>query len=198
MYGPENPAFYNSRRGFEITPAATEKDFAPKTIVSETMNMMGGLFAGRITPEVSRDYVEYYTIPFLRKAAEGVDVVFDRKLLFANSTTPDINEAANFTNIVFAWMHHYASSSFLPDGFSRNGVLKAPSNRRQFIARIAEMDYTLPDMLNGAYRGRNLWGNINALRTLAFFEVGKALPIKFPETSRQTMERLLDGIDLSF
>jgi len=197
MIGPENPAFQNKWRGFEITPTASDRDIAPKTIVSETMNMMGGIFAGTITTEISKDFLEYYTFPFLRKAAGGAGLVFDRKLLFIKDTNPDVNEAADFTNVVFGWMHHYASSNYLPNGFSKNGVLKAPSNRGEFIARVIEIGETLPDMLDGRFRGSNLWGNIGALRTLTFFEVGRVIPLKFPETNRQAMERLLEGIDFS-
>lgn len=197
MLESENPAFQNKWRGFEIIPAASEKDITPKIIVTETMNMMGGLFAGAITPELSRDYVQYYTFPFLRKAANGAGAMFDRELLFTNSDNPDINEATDFTNVIFAWMHHYASSNYLPGGFSKRGVLRTPSNRGEFIARVVEMGEALPDILDGRFRGSNLWGNISALRTLTFFEVGRIIPLKFPQTDKQVVERLLDDIDLS-
>lgn len=196
MLTPENPAFHNIQRGFEITPTLSEQDIAPKTIVSETMNMMGGLFAGAITSEISKDYLDYYTFPFLRKAANGAIAVFDRKLLFA-APNPEINEAADFTNVVFAWMSHYARSSYLPDGFSRRGVLQAPLDKGEFISRVVEIGQTLPDMLDGRFRGNNLWNHLGALRTLAFFQVGRVIPLKFPPTDKQTAERLLDGIDLS-
>lgn len=198
MLGPENPAFPNNWRAFEIAPAVSEQEITPKAIVSETMNMMGGVFVGAITPELSRDYVQFYTFPFLRKAANGAGSIFDRKLLFRDTTNPEINEAADFTNVVFAWMHHYARSKYLPNGFSRRGVLRAPSSRGEFIGRIVEIGQTLPDMLDGKFRGSNLWNNTEALRTLTFFEVGRIIPLKLPETSEQAIERLLDGIDLSY
>lgn len=89
--------------------------------------------------EIARDYLHDYTLTFLDTAAKGVKRVFTKDDSVINAQPLDANEAADLTNVVFAWMHYFATSQFLPNGFSRRGMLQAPTTREQFLQRTAEI-----------------------------------------------------------
>lgn len=89
-----------------------------------------------------------------------------------------------------------AKSPYLAKGFSRKGMLKAPTTQRQFVTRIKELRVSIQHVTLEAYPP--------LLRTFKFFEVGNELPVKLTddereqeELEREKINKLLDGIDIS-
>lgn len=205
MANLENPAFNNAWRGFEAASLSADLNIAPKAVVSETKNMIGLLNGGVITPQVAKSYLETFTFPFLKKAAQGVDTVFDRGLIFIDPRQVDVNEAADFSSVVFSWMHYFARSRFLPDGFSQKGILRAPHTKDEFVDRLREIRITLPAIMSGVTRDTVPFYSQPALRTYAFLKVGSSIPLRFAQTDRErkqyedeVLARFTEGLDLSF
>ncbi len=205
MVNPENPAFALPWARFEAYPTYKDPDRAPKTVVAQTESIIGLSNAGILAQDTTYNYLSTYTVPFLRSAAQGVERVYNQDRIIIDSLPVEINEAADFTNVVFSWMHYFARSQFLPNGFARRGVLRAPRTRSEFIARILEINDELSAVANGEKKlGVSFMVNPQAFRTYTFFKVGSAMPLKFIESDRERKEhesgilgKLLEGIDTS-
>ena len=203
MTNPENPAFIRFRDRFEPYPTYANPERAPKTVVTQTDSMIGLLGNGNLSGDYIQRYITGYTFPFLKTAAEGVGRVFDKTLLTADRQPTDTNEAAEFANIVFGWMHYFTRNAYLPDGFARRGMLRAPQDEDEFVRRLREIKYQLAGMAAGVIDTRMTFEtSVAAFRTYQFFRVGALMPLKFPESEREKeqraeemIEKLLEGID---
>nr|MBI5455523.1 hypothetical protein [Candidatus Levybacteria bacterium] len=206
MTNPENPAFNLSWQRFEAYPTYGDLDRAPKTVVTQTDSMIQLLNAGVVPQDLIQNYLLNYTVPFLVSAANGIKRVYDQEIASVISLPVETSEAADFTNIVFSWMHYFARSRYLPDGFSKRGILRAPQTEREFIRRIVELKDGVLEIADGKKsRGTFLESSPQALRIYTFFKVGSSMPLKFIESDRERREhesdilgKLLDGIDTSF
>lgn len=206
MGNPENPAFNLKRQEFEATPVYRDIDRAPKTVVTQTDQVIALSSAGILRPDTTYNYLSTYTLPFLKSAQSGVGKVYDREIAIIALQSPEVNEAADFTNIVFSWMHYFAKSQFLPNGFARGGVLKAPETSREFIERIQELKLSLSLVASGDKITKvSFMANPRAFRTYSFFKVGSTMPLRFIESDKQRKEhedeilaKLLEGIDTNF
>ena len=206
MGTPENPAFNRFKERFQAYPVYEDPARIPKTIVSQTDTMIGLLANGGLSGDFIHSYITSYTFPFLKTAAVGVGRVFDKTLFIADSQPAEVNEAADFANVVFAWMHHFATSPYLPDGFARRGMLRAPQSEEEFVRRLREIKFQLAGMASGVIStDMTLDTSVAAFRTYQFFRVGAVMPLKFPESekekekhSREIMAKILEGIDTDF
>lgn len=206
MTSPENPAFNLSRHGFEAYPIYKNPERIPKTVVTQTDSMIQLLNAGVVPQELIQNYLFNYTVPFLASAANGTKRIYDKEIVSAISLSTEINEAADFTNIVFSWMHYFARSRYLPDGFSKRGVLRAPQTEREFVKRVIELKDGVLEIADGKKsRGVFLESSPQALRTYTFFKVGSSIPLRFMESDREKKEhevdvlaKLLEGINTDF
>lgn len=205
MVNPENPAFALPWARFEAYPTYKDPDRAPKTVVAQTDSIIGLSNAGILAQDTTYNYLSTYTVPFLRSAAEGVGRVYSQDGVTINSLPVEINEAADFTNIVFGWMHYFAKSKLLPMGFARHGMLRAPQTSGEFMNRLREIKFQLSVIASGSKRPRAvLEAGLPAFRAYTFFKVGSAMPLKFIESDRERKEhesgilgKLLEGIDTS-
>lgn len=206
MTSPENPAFNLAGYEFESYPTYKNLSRAPKIVVAQTDSIIQLSNAGVISTDFIDNYLSTYTIPFLRSAAQGVGRVYGRSADGINPLSLELSEAADFTNVVFSWMHYFARSRYLPDGFSRYGILRAPKTSGEFVGRVLEIKEELLRILNGKRsNGTFLESSPQALRTFTFFKVGGSMPLKFMESDRERkeheayiLEKLLDGIDTNF
>ena len=203
MVNSENPAFGLFRATFEANPVYKDLDRAPKTVVSQTNQIIELSGAGILLPEFTYNYLSTYTVPFLKSAAEGIGRVYIQNRETNNCLSVEANEAADFTNVVFSWMHCFSKSQFLPDGFARRGVLRAPQTSKEFVGRLREITFQLSAIANGKnISGVSFMANPQAFRTYSFFKVGSAIPLKFIKSDRERkeqesfiLEKLLEGID---
>lgn len=205
MVNPENPAFALSLARFEANPTYKDPDRAPKTVVTQTDSIIELSNAGILSKDFTHNYLSTYTMPFLNSAAKGVGRIYSKDLATINSNPVEINEAADFTNVVFSWMHYFAKSEFLPIGFARHGMLKAPQTSTEFMNRLREIKFQLSVIASGSKSsGVYLEANPQAFRTYTFFKVGSLMPLKFIESDRERKEhessilgKLLENIDTS-
>lgn len=203
MGNPENPAFNLSRQEFETPPFYKDIDRAPKTVITQTDQIIGLSSAGILSTDTTYNYLSTYTMPFLKSAQGGVGRVYSKEAAIVQLQSPEINEAADFTNVVFSWMHYFARSNYLPNGFSRGGVLRAPETSRKFIERIQEIKFGLAAVASGNKISEvSFLSNPIAFRTYSFFKVGSTMPLRFIESDRERKEheeeilaKLLEGLD---
>lgn len=188
-------AFRDSR--FQPVPGYENIERAPQVVIGQT-DLLLRLYNTRAIqqPELARDYLHDYTLKFLDTAAQGVEGVFTRDEAVIEAQTLDINEAADYTNVVFAWMHYFATSQFLPNGFSRRGMLQAPITREQFLQRTAEIKRELALIVVGLRdTDMPLEAKPSTLRAHTFFRVGTIIPLRLPDSKRQLAEKEKDMLN---
>lgn len=174
-------------------PIPGYEDFArvPQRVVTQTDAVLRLYATGAIrNPQLAGDYLRDYTMPFLETARRGVGRVFgpERRLVIDRQHV-EMNEAADFTQVVFSWMPELMESQFLPMGFSRRGVLRAPGTAEEFEQRIREIQRELGFIVSGLREPHQLLeANQQALRANAFFRVGATIPLKFPDDGKAEAE----------
>ena len=187
--------FRDSR--FQPTPTYEDTERIPQRVIVQTDVLLRLCNTGTIRdPGIARDYLQGYTLKFINTAAQGVERVFSVDESVVNAQLLDVNEAADLTKAVFAWMHYFATSQFLPNGFSRKGMLQAPTTKEQFLQRTAEIKRELAFVVAGL-KDTNipLEARPSALRTHNFFRVGAIMPLKFPDSKRELAEKERDAFD---
>lgn len=175
---------------FQPIPGYEDRERIPQIVISQTDSLLHLYRARAIKqPEIARDYFQTYTLKFLDTAAQGAERAFARDDTVINTNPIEVNEAADFTKVVFAWMHYFATSQFLPDGFSRTGMLQAPATRKQFLERTTEIKIELAFIAEGI-RGMDLplEARPSTLRTHTFFHVGTIMPMRFPDNKAELAE----------
>lgn len=187
---------------FQPIPGYENIERAPQVVIGQTDSLLRLYKTGAIRQlDPARGYLHDYTSTFLDTAAQGVKRVFTKNDV---DTQPlDVNEAADVANVVFAWMHYFAISPFLPNGFSRRGMLQAPTTSEQFLQRIAEIKRELALIVTGLRdTDMPLEAKPSALRAHTFFRVGSIIPLKFPDSKeelagkKEAFDKLLGDIQV--
>lgn len=205
FFVPHQPAFQ---------PVIGYKDIekSPSFVVSQTHALLRFFYQGIIQEMIrnskpAEDYLHDYTLGYLKAAEEGSSTLYNQ---IGGVVTPDIDletrEAAHYAFVVMANLPDMAKSPYLAKGFSRKGMLKAPTTQRQFLARIKELIFGIQQVVAGKVKPHvTLEAYPPLLRTFKFFEVGNELPVKLTddereqeELEREKINKLLDGIDISF
>lgn len=187
--------FHDSR--FQPIPGYEDIQRAPYAVVSQT-DLLLRLYSEKAIrqPEIARGYLKEYALGFLDATTRGVARVFTKDKTIIDAQPLDINEAADFTNVVFAWMHYFATSRLLPNGFSRRGMLQAPTTRKEFVQRTTEIKRELAFIVAGLRdHDMPLETNPSSLRTHTFFHVGAIIPLKFPDSKRELEEKEKEVFD---
>jgi hypothetical protein len=200
MVERQTPSYDSNRFGdsrFQPIPTYENTERVPQRVIVQTDLLLRLYNTGAIRePEIARGYLHDYTLRFLDTAAQGVDRVFSPDHSVIDVQSLYVNEAADYTNVVFAWMHHFATSQFLPNGFSRRGMLQAPATREQFLQRTTEIKRELAFVVAGLRNPNTpLEARPSALRTHNFFHVGAIMPLKFPDSNRELAEKERDAFD---
>ncbi len=177
-------------------PEGTEYNGTPRTVVQATnlflqLHQHGGLVL-QSDRDQAREFIQMHTFPLLDTASRGSGRVFGlagvHKKFITNSQSVDLNEAADYVNVVFAWVHEMYKSPLLPMGFSRDGMLKAPQSIEEFDQRIREMKKELMLLVAGMRDPSTLHTHSpGPLRADAFFHVGSLLSDHLP-TSESEIE----------
>jgi len=208
MTDPEK-IIYLPRRDKKFQPTIEYKDAerSPIMIATQTFTLLGLLHQGAIRkPELAKDYLHDYTLPYLSQAEKGCDTLFDRKGKAFEDIDLETREVAHHAFIVFANMPDQMTSAFLPMGFSRRtGMLKAPETKDEFLGKIEEIRIGVWQTADGRTKpGVTLEAFPRLLRTYGFFKVGGTLPIKLTESEekkeqveKEKFEDLLKDIKVS-
>ncbi|GEM_PF-1804525 len=184
-----------------------EIEKSPPLVVRQTHTLLGLFHQGAIrNPEPARDYLQDYTLGYLKAAEVGSDILYDQLDQFnVQEIDLETREAASHAFIVLAHLPDKATSPFLPKGFSRRGMLKAPTTREEFLAKITELKVCIWQVVVGEVAPRaTLEAYPPILRTFKFFEVGNELPVKLTdeEIKQEKLERerfndFLGGVNTS-
>lgn len=196
--------------GFETVPKYKDLQRVPNTVVKQTHATLG-LYRRQILPDTNHaeEYLRGYTFPFLDNAVKGAGIIFERNK--ASKTVPDkeVTEAADLSNVIFSCMPELAKFRYLPNGFSRRGMLHPPDNKEKFIQRIDEIRYQIAFIVSGLREvSTPLKTSTATFRAMTFFKVGNMLPDHFSKNSvqekapdalgREYINKLLEGIQINF
>lgn len=207
MTSPESKMF-PSGGGQEFQPVIRYKNYekSPAVIAAQTCTLLELYYQGAIhQPELAKDYFQNYTLFYLKKAEEGTDTLYDRKGAVYRELDLEVKEVSHHAFIVFAHLPDSMTSRFLPMGFSRKGMLRAPRTKDEFLKRVEEIKIGIWQTVEGDIEPRTtLEAYTPLLRTYGFFKVGSKLPIRMleDEKKKERMEKekfndLLDGINVS-
>ena len=130
-------------RDQEFQSVIKYKDFAksPAMIVKQTCLLIDLSLQGVTIPksDIMKDYLQDYTLFYLRKAEKGADTIYDRKGAVFKDLDLETKEAAHHAFIIFAHLPDNMTSRYLPNGFSRRGMLRAPVTKDEFLGKIKEI-----------------------------------------------------------
>lgn len=186
------PKYYDASQMGGFQPVPGYRDFLrqPQVVITQTDSLLQLYQTGNIRDtDPARTYLHDYTLAFLQDAQKGADRVYTKMKPDIRPEFIELNEAADYANVVFSWMHDRAHSRFLPMGFSRKGMLEAPIDKQVFIKRLDEMKIELGLVVSGLQRShRFLEAYPSSLRMRKFFEVGSSLPLHFPDDGRINQE----------
>lgn len=184
-----------------------EIEKSPPLVARQTHTLLGLYYQGAIrNPEPARDYLQDYTLGYLTAAEEGSGMLYDQTGQFiVQEIDLETREAASHAFVVLAYLPDRATSPFLPSGFSRRGMLAAPTTQKQFLTRIKELKIGLWQIADGNINPHTiLEAYPPILRVWKFFEVGSGLPIRLTDDEREQeqlgrerLNALLGGIDTS-
>lgn len=119
------------RTEFQPVIGYREIEKSPPIVVRQTHSLLGLYYQGAIrNPEPARDYLQDYTLRYLKAAEVGSSILYDQlDQLTVQEIDLETREAAHHAFIVLAHLPDKARSPFLPKGFSRRGMLKAPTTQ---------------------------------------------------------------------
>lgn len=133
--------------------------------------------------EHAQDYVREFSLPYLGSAVESADILFNDQALRSEDFDPDGEMAARHVYVVMAWMHEMM-------GFSRRGMLRAPSNRDEFTGRVRDMEQQLTAIAFNPGEAHSSAPNVKRWLTLSFLETASGLTeLHLPEVDRESSER---------
>jgi len=206
----EKDFFVPHQSEFQPVIGYREMEKSPHFVVRQTHTLLGLYYQGVIrnsgNSKPAKDYLHDFTLGYLEAAEEGSSTLCNQ---IGEIITSDIDletrEAAHYAFVVFAYLPDKARSPYLAKGFSRKGMLKAPTTQRQFLTRIKELRVVIQQVVAGEVKPHTtLEARPPVLRTFKFFEVGNELPVKLTndEKKQEQLERekfndLLGGIDIS-
>lgn len=206
MADPEKGFFTSNYANFQPVIDYREVEKSPPLVVRQTNTLLGLYYNGAIrNPKPAKDYLHDYTLGYLKAAEAGSAIVYDRVGHAALDIDLETREAARYALVVLAYLPDQAKSPFLPKGFSRRGMLRAPETQDQFLARIKELKVGIWQIVEGNVEPHvTLEACPTVLRVFKFFEVGSDLPVKLTvdERKQEQLERekfndLLGGVDIS-
>lgn len=189
----------------EFEPIIRYKNFAksPTAITKQTYGALELLRQGTIREsKLIRDYLHDYTFSYLNQAEKGANTIYDRKGAVYRDLNLETEESAHHAYIVFGHLPDKVTSSFLRNGFSRKGMLRAPETRDEFLKRINELKVGIWQTIDKRVGPQTmLEAYPRLLRTYGFFKVGSELPIKMPEDKKKIQDEklgiILKDVDVS-
>lgn len=206
MANYENEIVLPRGQAFQAVIGYRDPDRIPPLVARQTSTLLSLFHQGAIyKPDLAIDYLRGYALNYLNMAEKGVDAVYDRTSSSFEEFDVEVTEAADFAYVIFAHLPGLVKSPWLPNGFSRRGMLKAPETEKEFLGRIRELKIGIWQVVGGEMEPQTtLEAYPSLLRTFGFFKVGGELPIKLSEDERkmEAMGRerfndLLGGIDVS-
>ncbi len=169
-----------------------DPELSPFAITAQTDHNLALFQYGIVVGSTLKDYLHEITFPgYLDRARAASEILFKDEALRSRDFDPEFEEATRHAYVIMAWMHDRTQWKYVPTGFSRRGMLAAPTTQEAFITRIDQMTAQLWAISQKGSRLEGLTASLSMLRTLAFFKTASSLEIQLPESERITaqMER---------
>lgn len=178
---PNKENFFIPRQR-ELRLIADDRDHekSPSVVVKQTDTLLRLFYQGVINkPGPAKEYLHDYTInAYLKKAEKGSVSIYDKSGQSHDEIDSTEEEAARHAFSVFAHMPDKAKSHFLPKGYSRRLMLKAPGTQGEFSTRIKELKFIIWQVVEGIFDSHvSLEAYPSRFRTYQFFEVANGLPM---------------------
>lgn len=160
---------------------------SPTIIARQADTLLKLLHKGAIPDsELAKDYLQKYTFSYLNQATVGAGTLFDKHGAIDKDLDLEIKEMAQHAYIVFSHLPDNMTSRFLPNGFSRRGMVRAPETKDEFVSRLEEIKLGIWEILDGrAEPPLTLETHPRLFRTFGFFDIGSKIPVKAPEDPKQ-------------
>lgn len=115
-------------------------DLSPFAITKHTAKLLDEIGQGIIAGCDAKEYFYEVTADsYLARAKTGSRILFPNDTLGEDNIDPLTQEATRHAFVIFAWMHEVTKWKFIPTGFSRRGMLAAPTTQKQFDSRIDQL-----------------------------------------------------------
>ncbi|GDX62038.1 hypothetical protein LBMAG33_3480 [Candidatus Levyibacteriota bacterium] len=203
----------------------TDNSRSPFQVVESTAKLLDLYFTPVINldPSLARNYFANATLGFAWQAEKGFFKNIDKIDRAKKISNEDIerfilldkqqgqqenvedNEAFDFTLITFGFMPEMAKHRFLPNGFSKKGMMAPPFTTREYLLRLREIRREVTRIISGETDQKaSLDNNPALLRTYWFFQVGKEIPLKIKKdykniknNTEKILNKLLEDIDIN-
>ena len=181
-------------QGHEFQSVVGYRDWSRMpSVVARQTNALLDLLHQNALPNLgpARYYLGKYTLEYLKRAEGGSGILYDNKGFLKEGIDLEVREAATHAYVVFGHLPDMVQSPFVPKGFSRRGMLRAPETRDEFLNRIKELKIGLWNVIAGEVAPQaTLEAYPPLMRTFGFFKVGGDLPIRLSDS-----ERVIDQIE---
>jgi len=173
----------------------------PKTIQRSTAFWIDSYLADQnLFHEGRSDYLEAYTLPFIRKIRKGLEYfqflgkIQDKKYLdsiiakripklpsTADNDAEEAMETFDFALATFGYLprHHTIQVGNNTFGFSLRGNLRPPQTTDEFLWRTYELYNLITGIIdNSVPQGTNINTRTDLMRPAAFFLTGQHMPLR--------------------
>lgn len=123
---------------------------------------------------------------------------------FLDYPDPEEDEAFRHSLVIFSVLPAMATSPYLPNGFSRRGLLAPPFTTTEYLTRLDELGEEVKKIIGGQTHPRTIIETSAPLiRTYSFFRVASNLPLhveltpkEIEQRTKETVEKLLGDIQI--
>lgn len=176
-----------------------ESDLSPFSIGHQTALLLENINHGLLVGQSASSYFHNVTIAaYLDRARVGSEVPFSRDTFQAENIDPEDQLAARHAFVIFAWIPETVTWRFVPTGFSRRGMLAAPSTPQDYLKRINRLTSYLEvvSVKDKRKPGKPLPTTLT-IEALAFFKTAGILQMdKLPSKEREQFESILGNMQI--
>lgn len=179
----------------------SDETLRPKQVVKSSALALRLFFDKKIEDtSVARHYLSNTTTDFLRIAEVGylkrlpsvwnleriphenlITLLKAQVPVISESGTKEVDEereAFEFSMVTFAFLHK-ARHEFLPDGFSKRGMLAPPVTTIETLERFGELKEEVAKIAYGEIKQNADMNNPPLARTYLYFQIADTLPMHF-------------------
>jgi hypothetical protein len=207
--GIENPEreMPSSSSG-EFQPTVNQDvERSPFMIAKQTGEYLDLFYKGDVgDPKLAINYFRNSTLPYLNKAKEGADILYDKKAAANQNLSLETIEAARHAFLTLAQLPDVMSPDYSPETISGIGLKGAPATKDEFIKKLEEIRIGLWQTMTGQVETPvALEDHPHLLITDRFFKVGSEFCFITHEYDRskeqvktEKFNKLTEGIEVSF
>lgn len=211
------PLYY--AEGFQMAPGYKSSDRSPNAICGQTFELMNLIFNGILRPNspVALEYFGGDTVSYFESASKGFFARTDHRksldkhllieLLRRNQdkTNDDLGmedrEAFGHSIVVLAYMP--VAPLEATKVLASHTDLSPPVTTSDYLIRLDRMKEVMQNLSGGKIGFDKIGGDLDMVRTVAFFETAKMIPLhvftglsEAEDQQRNSINQLLTGIEI--